>query len=233
MRLILFCRVFYRICRPSLFPIKSIPYSAQTLKKIALILLGLMLVYGYCSDTFMIVVNKTDSLPYRLFVLRRGPYLRSSSTAEPLTMDPPKKDAYVLFMHSVPGEIPETVSEGESLSADSLSADSLSLKEKTRTLMIIPKTIQMTIPMIKQVKGVPGSRLYQDAQNKLWVDDFCVGTIRKTTSTGKPLSPITASVVPEGYVFVYASHDRSFDSRYQEMGLVPIVAIQGSGIAIL
>ena len=89
------------------------------------------------------------------------------------------------------------------------------------------------IPMIKQVKGVPGSRIHLDATQRMWVDDFCIGIVQETTSTGEPLSALCETIVPEGFIFVYASHVRSFDSRYQEMGLVPISAIKGSGIALL
>lgn len=89
------------------------------------------------------------------------------------------------------------------------------------------------IPMIKQVKGVPGSRIRLDATQRMWVDDFCIGIVRDTTSTGKPLSALKETIVPAGYVFVYATHDRSFDSRYSEVGLVPVSAIKGSGRALL
>lgn len=91
----------------------------------------------------------------------------------------------------------------------------------------------MNIPVIKQVKGIPGSKMRFDAQGQLWVDDFCVGTIHTTSITGKPVTSIKAGVIPKGYVFGYATHERSFDSRYQEFGLIPIDSIQGSGIAVL
>lgn len=89
------------------------------------------------------------------------------------------------------------------------------------------------IPMIKQVKGVPGSRIHLDATQRMWVDDFCIGIVQETTSTGEFLSALKEKIVPKGFVFVYATHERSFDSRYQEMGLVPVSAIKGSGIALL
>ena len=91
----------------------------------------------------------------------------------------------------------------------------------------------MAAIIIKQVKGVPGSILRFDEHNHLWVDDFCVGKIHATSSTGKPVTPIKAGVIPKGYVFGYATHDRSFDSRYQEFGLIRIESIQGAGIAVL
>ena len=40
------------------------------------------------------------------------------------------------------------------------------------------------------------------------------------TKDGKPLTPLRVEIVPEGYVFVAGDHLRSFDSRYEEFGLV-------------
>ena len=155
----------------------------KTVKKMSCILLGLMLAYGYCAHSFICVLNTTESLPYRFFVLKK----RNASR-----FNVPHKESYIYFTH-----------------------------EKTN------------ISMIKQVKGVPGSRIHLDATQRMWVDDFCIGIVQETTSTGEPLSALCETIVPEGFVFVYASHARSFDSRYFEMGLVPVSAIKGSGIALL
>jgi conjugal transfer pilin signal peptidase TrbI len=155
----------------------------KTVKKVSVIVLGLMLAYGYCAHSFICVFNTTESLPYRFFVLKK----RNTSR-----LNVPHKESYIYFTH-----------------------------EKTN------------IPMIKQVKGVPGSRIHLDATKRMWVDDFCIGIVQETTSTGTPLSALCETIVPAGYVFVYATHIRSFDSRYCEMGLVPVSAIKGSGIALL
>lgn len=52
----------------------------------------------------------------------------------------------------------------------------------------------------------------------------------KQTSNGQPLTPLTATIVPPGYVFVAGDHPRSFDSRYEEFGLVPIEKIWGKAV---
>ena len=87
--------------------------------------------------------------------------------------------------------------------------------------------------VIKHVKGIPGSKLWYDDAGKLWVDEFCVGKPHTHSRTGKHVNRIQSGIIPEGYVFVYAPHDRSFDSRYEEFGLIPIQAIQGAGIAVI
>ena len=50
------------------------------------------------------------------------------------------------------------------------------------------------------------------------------------TKEGKPLTPISARRIPIGYVFVAGDHPRSFDSRYEEFGLVPIEKIWGKAV---
>jgi type IV secretory pathway protease TraF len=98
---------------------------------------------------------------------------------------------------------------------------------------VLFRHLGMDIPVIKQVKGIPGSIVRFDDQGQLWIDDFCVGKVHTTSITGKPVTPIKEGLIPPGYVFGYATHERSFDSRYQEFGLIPIESIQGSGIAVL
>jgi hypothetical protein len=39
-------------------------------------------------------------------------------------------------------------------------------------------------------------------------------------------------VIPEGQVFLYSPHPKSFDSRYQEVGLVQVSDLEGTAIAI-
>lgn len=50
------------------------------------------------------------------------------------------------------------------------------------------------------------------------------------TTNGSLLTPLRATIVPEGYVFVAGDHLRSFDSRYEEFGLVPLEKIWGKGV---
>jgi len=50
------------------------------------------------------------------------------------------------------------------------------------------------------------------------------------TKEGKSLTPISVKRIPIGYVFVAGDHPRSFDSRYEEFGLVPIEKIWGKAV---
>lgn len=52
----------------------------------------------------------------------------------------------------------------------------------------------------------------------------------KRTKYGDPLTPLRAERIPAGYVFVAGDHPRSFDSRYEEFGLVPLDKIWGRAL---
>ena len=86
--------------------------------------------------------------------------------------------------------------------------------------------------LIKQIIGVAGDHVWYDQEQRLWVNDQCVGSCRLNTDSGKKLTAISSQVIPEGYVFLYAPHSESFDSRYQEVGLVPVTQLQGKLIAL-
>lgn len=77
------------------------------------------------------------------------------------------------------------------------------------------------ISYTKRLMGLPGDPIHMEKhQPRLFVNDKLIGFLRTTTREGKPLHPLKATIVPEGYVFVSADHPHSFDSRYEEFGLV-------------
>jgi conjugal transfer pilin signal peptidase TrbI len=83
----------------------------------------------------------------------------------------------------------------------------------------------------KFLRGRSGD-IIQIFQNKMFVGGHFVGAIRTTTRDGKPLHPLKAKYVPKGYVFVSADNPRSFDSRYEEFGLVKESCITATCIGL-
>jgi conjugal transfer pilin signal peptidase TrbI len=93
------------------------------------------------------------------------------------------------------------------------------------------------LPIIKQIKGVGGDHLYyetesQDTAGTLWLNEQPIGIPYQVDSKGKPLTPIPAQIIPQGLVFLGASHPKSFDSRYAEMGLIPVRSLQGLAVPL-
>jgi conjugal transfer pilin signal peptidase TrbI len=78
----------------------------------------------------------------------------------------------------------------------------------------------------KQVAGLPGD-VIEIKEGNLYVDGGLIGPLLPKTTQGLKLTPLAIGIVPQGSVFVIGDHPRSFDSRYQEFGLVKTAHIKG------
>lgn len=81
--------------------------------------------------------------------------------------------------------------------------------------------------LIKKIIGVEGDEIRIDSEGTVYVNQQYVGKVCDHTSDGRRLNAIRAGVIPKGHVFLYAPHERSFDSRYEEVGLVSITQLKG------
>ena len=79
--------------------------------------------------------------------------------------------------------------------------------------------------LVKQIVGIPGERIIHQHKH-IFVNNHDCGEVLSITPSGAYLSPIEAEEIPEGYLFVYAPHPESFDSRYQQFGLVRTTQLQ-------
>lgn len=97
--------------------------------------------------------------------------------------------------------------------------------------------------VIKKVVGMEGDTLTYDNEGNLWLVPFDIDTSKGTrlkigkqqefAKDGRKLTPITAGFIPKGKVFVLGEHERSFDSRYAELGLVSLSKLNGRLIALM
>ena len=87
--------------------------------------------------------------------------------------------------------------------------------------------------LIKKIIGQAGDQITTDAVGDLWVGQKLVGKVYPQTAEGKKLNRTRDQVIPEGQVFLYSPHPKSFDSRYLEVGLVPVADLEGLVIAIV
>ncbi len=98
--------------------------------------------------------------------------------------------------------------------------------------------------VIKQVVGMEGDSLSYDPSgalqldalgvNSLWIGrQLKIGKPKKRSKDGRILTPIKPGGIPKGMVFVSGNHERSFDSRYEELGLIPARDLQGRLIALV
>lgn len=82
------------------------------------------------------------------------------------------------------------------------------------------------ISLTKRLVGLPGDPI-EIRENHVFVAGANVGKLQKSTKDGRPLTPLKVRTIPQGFVFLSADHPRSFDSRYEEFGLVEERTIQG------
>lgn len=81
-------------------------------------------------------------------------------------------------------------------------------------------------PIAKCVVGMAGDRV-EIVNGHVFVSGVDRGrALDKSPRSGKPLTPIQPCMIPEGYVYVWAPHSESFDSRYQDMGLIHISRVK-------
>lgn len=80
--------------------------------------------------------------------------------------------------------------------------------------------------IIKKIIGVEGDKVWFD-DGKLFVNNIKIGGCKNIATDGRVLHPIAPQIIPKGYVFLASTHSQSFDSRYQELGLVASDKLQG------
>ena len=79
---------------------------------------------------------------------------------------------------------------------------------------------------IKIAGCMPGDKLTIDDSKNYFCNDYWLGKALDTDSNGKPAVHFTYSgAIPDGKVFVFGTHVRSYDSRY--WGFVDIASIEG------
>lgn len=84
--------------------------------------------------------------------------------------------------------------------------------------------------ILKRIVGVPGDRIMiKDGQ--VWVMQ-CVGKVREYLNNGRSVHPIQEGVIPDDQLFLMGTHPKSFDSRYQEFGLVSLSSIIHKAICV-
>ena len=75
--------------------------------------------------------------------------------------------------------------------------------------------------LAKEIAGLAGEQIHL-VDGHIFVGGVDRGIIQETTSQGVRLNPISKKTVLNGTVFVIGHHERSFDSRYENFGLVNV-----------
>ena len=95
-----------------------------------------------------------------------------------------------------------------------------------------PEAAGSPIPYMKRVRGLPGERVEVDIGRRVRVNGVFIGTAKKHALDGRALVPIKSGVIPPGHYYVHADHADSHDSRYEEIGLIPLERIRGRALPL-
>jgi len=89
--------------------------------------------------------------------------------------------------------------------------------------------------IIKRIIGVAGDQISTDGHGNIFINQQKIGRTHEHTNmqSGLTLTTIKPQIIPEGRVFLHSPHPRSFDSRYQEVGLVPVSDLEGKVFAVV
>ena len=95
-----------------------------------------------------------------------------------------------------------------------------------------PDALGAQIPYLKRVLGVPGDSVSVDGAGGVSLNGEAVGRAKPRARDGRALVPIAPARIPAGHYYVHADHVDSHDSRYAEIGLVPLERIRGRAVAL-
>ncbi len=95
-----------------------------------------------------------------------------------------------------------------------------------------PEAVGSPVPYLKTVRGLPGDLVEVDGGRRVRVNGKVLGTAKTHARGGRPLKMARPGVIPPGRFYVHADHVDSHDSRYAEIGLVPLERIRGRGLAL-
>ena len=95
-----------------------------------------------------------------------------------------------------------------------------------------PGTVGSEVPYRKTVRGVPGDRIEVGPDRIVTVAGIALGRAKTHALDGRPLEAVAAGTVPAGHVYVHGEHPDSHDSRYAEIGLVPVERIRALAPAL-
>ncbi|NKB55049.1 MAG: type VI secretion protein [Alphaproteobacteria bacterium] len=94
-----------------------------------------------------------------------------------------------------------------------------------------PAAVGSRHAFIKRVAGVAGDRVAVEDRT-VTVGGVTIGAAKTLSRNGAPLDPIAPVAIPPGFYFVHADHGDSYDSRYQNIGLVPDSRILGRAVPL-
>jgi conjugal transfer pilin signal peptidase TrbI len=84
---------------------------------------------------------------------------------------------------------------------------------------------------VKILKGTSGDKVAIKS-NRIFINHEDLGIVKVKTQDGKKINPIQNTNIRNGKYFVWTSHKDSYDSRYEEIGLIDRHQIIGRAVRL-
>jgi conjugal transfer pilin signal peptidase TrbI len=78
----------------------------------------------------------------------------------------------------------------------------------------------------KKVVGIPGDVVTTENRD-IFINGKYIATAKEFSKQGNPLQVFSGGIIPANHYFVWVKHPDSYDSRYQEIGLIDEKSVVG------
>ena len=94
-----------------------------------------------------------------------------------------------------------------------------------------PLPVAAAFTSVKVIYGLEGQTITTQGQD-VFLDGKYVATAKTHSLKGRPLTITKGGVIPKGKAFVLGSHRDSYDSRYEEIGFIPLASVISKAYAL-
>lgn len=94
-----------------------------------------------------------------------------------------------------------------------------------------PKNPNYKTWFVKYLVGLPGDKV-REYNRDFFINDRFIGRAKEYSKQGIKLEKTTSRVIEKGFFFMWTPHKDSYDSRYQDIGLIPSDRVIGRAIRI-
>lgn len=109
---------------------------------------------------------------------------------------------------------------------------STDLKRGDYVTVLDPSNPDAGIWFVKQVVGLPGDQVHVRGRS-VYIGERQYGEAKTHARTGRPLEVIQGGIIPDGFVYIFGGSVDSYDSRYAEIGFVPLSYLKGTARPVL
>lgn len=85
---------------------------------------------------------------------------------------------------------------------------------------------------VKQVVGLPGDQVHVRGRS-VYIGERHYGEAKTHARTGRALDVTQGGIIPDGFVYIFGGSVDSYDSRYAEIGFVPLSYLKGTARPVL